>query len=496
MDGVSLVTPKGTKKAAGRTRSSARRSPQSSTSSVSTVSTPVNGGSSASGQQNTSEDSTEHVVTQEVADTPQLEVPAPLPRGLLCPVSKFREIAWRTPFIVVLDLICESSTDFQSLYNEYFPTVNARQFNSRSRRYAAIEVAVGGIAYELSDHLGLDINEARSATPSNRFLVECRKKFERRYLESLVLLKNVRRKIGSSPSIFWYHPTETIFSIFAQYVCGSGSDAATALTNTLLGPYINGAHRSNMPAAERFINSDAEYNTALAHNSIHEHACRVLLSATNDFNSGTKPTLSNDTQPEAGESDIHYFCRTSTTLNHAQYTEAIQNIGGYSVEFGPQQHGFSIHPIYDLYGWSIGAYGNFLEPSYVSAPLQAMAALTFELDAALHVATSTDEPDDEHKLVEIYGHGTGTEYIVKPWNVIQNHGTWLTQNHQVQEAIVGGPNAQLTQDDYIEFWNCFKFHAIVQNFEELYIGNKPSARSILRDRLMVALTETPEEENA
>ena len=495
MDGLPEGTPKGSKKTPTHRRNTRRQSARSSMSSASTLSSPVNTSSGGQGNQHTTEDSSEQVVTQEVADTPQLDTPQELPRGNLCPTAKLREIAWRTPFIIILDLICESTTDFQSLYNEYFPVVNPRQFNSRSRRYGAIELAVGGIAYEIGEQLGLEINEARTSPPSNRFLVECRKKFERRYLDSLVLLKNVRRRIGSTPSIFWYHPTETIFSIFAQYCCGPGTNAATELTNTLLGPFINGNYRSSIPTAERFINSDNEYATAVAQTAIHEHACRVLLSASNNYESGPKPTLPNNMEPRAGETDIQYFCRTSTEMNHQQYTEAITNVGGYTVQFGPQHHGFSIHPMYDLYGWAIGAYGEFLDPSYVTAPLQAMAAMTMELDTALHIATSTDDHSDEENNQEIYGHGTGNEYIVKPWNVIQNHAAWLTQNHQVQDAITGGPNVPLSQDDCIEFWECFKFQAIVQNFEDLYIGNKSSARSILRDRLLRALTQPPEEES-
>ena len=495
IDRLPKATPKGSRKTPTRTRSTTRRGARSSTSSASTLSSPVNTCTGSQGNQSTTEDSSEHVVTQEVAETPQLETPPVDPLRNLCPTSKLREIAWRTPFIVILDLICESTTDFQSLYNEYFPTVNARQFNSRTRRYGAIELAVGGIAYEIGEYLGLDINQARTSPPSNRFLVDCRKKFERRYLETLVLLKNVRRRIGSSPSIFWYHPAETVFSIFAQYCCGSGTNAATELTNRLLGPFINGVYTSSIPTAERFINADPDYATAAAQNCIHEHACRVLLAASSDYESGIKPTLPNNTQPAAGETQIRYFCRTSTEMNHQQYTDAIKDVAGYTVQFGAQHHGYSLHPIYDLYGWAIGAYGEFLDPSYVTIPLQAMAAMTVELDAALHIATRTDDPAGEDENRHIYGHDTENGYRLKPWNVIQNHGTWLTQNHQVQEAITGGPNIPLSQEDYVEFWECFKFHAIVQNFEELFVGNKPTARSILRDRLLKALTEPPEEES-
>lgn len=58
-------------------------------------------------------------------------------------------------FIVLLELICEAGTDFQQIYNDYFPTVNPREFTSPSRRYRVIELAVGDIAYELSNYFTL-----------------------------------------------------------------------------------------------------------------------------------------------------------------------------------------------------------------------------------------------------------------------------------------------------------------------------------------------------
>jgi len=125
-----------------------------------------------------------------------------------------------------------------------------------------------------------------------------------------------------------------------------------------------------------------------------------------------------------------------------------------------------------------------------------MAALTCELDTALHIAHTTEDPGEDEDTEDIYGHRTDDGYLIRPWNVIQNHATWLTQNYSIREAIAGGPNAPLSPDDYIEFWHCFKFQATVQDFEEVYIRNKPSARSILRDRMQAALSAPEEEEES
>jgi len=43
----------------------------------------------------------------------------------------------------LIDAIVEAGTDFQEMYNEYFPTENARTFNSAGRRYGVIEEEVG-----------------------------------------------------------------------------------------------------------------------------------------------------------------------------------------------------------------------------------------------------------------------------------------------------------------------------------------------------------------
>ena len=111
-----------------------------------------------------------------------------------CPTTKVRHIFWEMPFLLVLDHIIEAGTDFQELYTSFFPTENARSFNSRSRRYGATEEAVGAVAYELSTHLGLDIPVCRAANPPTvAAMVESRKVFKLRYLESLSMAKNVRR---------------------------------------------------------------------------------------------------------------------------------------------------------------------------------------------------------------------------------------------------------------------------------------------------------------
>lgn len=416
---------------------------------------------------------------------------------MLCPVAKFREVSWRTPFIILLDLICEAGTDFQQIYNDYFPTVNPRQFTSRGRRYGAIELAVGGIAYELSVHLDLDINEARTNSPSNRFLVNCRKNFERRYLESLVLLKNVRRRIGSTPSIFWYYPADTIFTIMAQYSAGPGTEEANNLVDRMLGSFINRAHKSSGPVVERFINSDPTFTTAQVQRHIHEHACRIFQTDEEEYTPGIKPIQGNGYEINPGENDINYFCRISARCNAATYRNNMTNITGYRIRYGDGEEGIVGHPLSDLYSFSLGAYGIFIEDFYVDAPLQVMTALTVELETAMHIAHYTETPSTEEEISgDIYGHHTDEqEYHVKPWTVIQDHATFLTQNYNVKQNISGGPIREAGADDYMEFFNCFKFQATVQDFRELNKGDQPLARSILKDRLLVALTEPEPEEN-
>lgn len=329
---------------------------------------------------------------------------------------------------------------------------------------------------------------SRRETPTNNFATDCCRKFQRRYLDSLAVLKNVRRQIGSAPSVFWYFPAETIFNIMAQYSAGPGTTEAEDLYNRLTGRLVTTGYRSSRFRAERFVNSDPNFNTMLIQRHVYEHACRSYP-ITEAYTSGIKPTQSNRYFPTANEMPTNFYLRSSARTNAEVYRESMMSISGYNWVYGPGERGNKAHPMCDLAAWSFAAYGRYLKESYVDEPLQIISALSVEIDAAIHLAHTTEPPATEaDRAVDIYGHSTDNNYNVKPWNVIQHQATFYSQNLRIGTAITGGPHANISPDNLVEVFECFKFHTLVQDFQDLFRHYNDNARSILSDRLRVALT--------
>lgn len=403
-----------------------------------------------------------------------------------CPATKIRQFFWTAPFLLLLDSIIEAGTEFQEIYNQYFPTVNPRTFNSAGRRYGVIEEEVGRIAYELAPHLGLDLPQ-RNGNPTVPQLKRARKQFERRYLEGLALIKNVRRMITSTPSIFWYFPANIVLRILAQYHCGVGTDAAHQLYTDIIGQYLNAEYAVCEDASDRFINCDVDNNCMKAQEHVLEHACRTFYNM--DYRQGLKQTRTNSFAVQGDETPRTYYFRSSTHQSDENYRRNFINLRGYVFDCSDDGVGVWEHPLSDLASQVIGYFGTYFATEFMDGPVQVVAALCTEMDTCMKIAGETPRPTtDEGRARHVYGYRVGQNMHVRPWNLLQQHSSFLLQHIQLRTAISGGPNLQPQNDDYIDFFNCLKFHILVQDFSELYNYPHANTESILRDRMRAALS--------
>ena len=449
--------------------------------------TPQSGGRASSSRGQTSREST---VNQNVSIAEEPKDDDDDDDGFLCPWEKIRHTCWHYPFMLVLDQICEAPTDFQEIYNQYLPAPeNMRAFNSRSGPYGAIELGVGLIAYELNDQLGLDIPASQRAIPTHNELKEARRKFERKYLDSLALLKNVRRMIGQLPSIFWYYPTETMFRIFSLWGAGlGGGTQATAdrQYEQTIGRYVQGNRfRDTLPRALRFVRRDRVQESTRVQQTVIEHACRVFQDG--QYEPGVKNTLPNHPWPDANETPKSFWLRYATRQNAEQYHQQMAEIQGFrfsDADDAPEHSTVRDHGLADLAANCIGMFGYSIKNEYIDAPIQVVSALATELDASMSIANATQAPEtDEARRRDIYGHHDGAVYQAKPYNLLQQYSTFFLQCFSLAHVISGGPNQQINDEDFVELFDCLRFQVLVQDFQELNRHVTPKSYSILDTRL-------------
>lgn len=414
--------------------------------------------------------------------------------GFLCPTAKVRAIAWGVPFMLTLDYICEAGTDLQSLYSNHLPAEEEmRTFNSRTRRYGAIEEAVGAIAYELNEQLGLDIPVSRRTRPTSAELIEAKRRFERKYMRSMALIKNFRNKIGAIPSIFWWYPTDVIFRMFSRYHGevgvhngnpeDNGTAQADALHARMFGQYVSGlAFADNRGMVRRFFECDTTSACSRSQWPVYEHACRAMQE-TDEYESGLKETLPNNRIPNPTEGRRTFWLRSSTFQTEPEYANAMMGVQGFTYNPDEGRH-MRDHPLTDLASALIGFGGLYLKRSYMDAPIQVVSALCTEMDTAMMIAHDTPTPTTvAERGRDIYGHRDGGNYHIKPWNVMQNVATFHSQLYTVGDALTGVHNQRPTPDDYVEFFDAIRFHILVHDFQEFYRWRNDDSRSILADRL-------------
>ena len=125
--------------------------------------------------------------------------------GQMCPIDKVQSMCWYVPFLLLLDIICEAPTDIQELYLSFLPSAEQLGTGARNTVYGVIERSLGKTLSELSTHLSMEFQAARTARENVPIFRQAKKTFELKYMEGLALLKNIRKAIGSQPSIYWFY---------------------------------------------------------------------------------------------------------------------------------------------------------------------------------------------------------------------------------------------------------------------------------------------------
>ena len=280
-----------------------------------------------------------------------------------------------------------------------------------------------------------------------------------------------------------------------QYLRGYRTGAANEMYTDIAGRYMNRDYLPDVQISDRFISIDPHHETIDAPDLIMEHACRTMYNQ--PYNAGLKQTQHNNLQRGDGETPRTYYLRISTRETQENYREEFTSIDGYRINCTEDGPGIRAHPMSDLSAIVIGHFRPNIQSTYIDNPVKIVSALCCELDSCMKIASETPQPNNqEDKDRHIYGHRDGDIHYIKPWNNMQQQSLFFSQQNQVRRAFAGGPNLEVTNDDYVRFFELFRFQVLVQDFRELYKVIIPDTKSVLEDRMKIRLSVQPDRRNS
>ena len=167
-------------------------------------------------------------------------------------VNNVNFIGWNTPFLVMLDnIITNRYPTFQDVITSMVPPNHPKlEGKSRTAVYGVIDVLVGNVLLKAGHYFNLEIKPFQSTTIKLAHFRRYKGTIQTDYQSYFQTVSQIRQKISSTPSVFWFLPPVHIFYIVGHVMSINGDSGSKEVDDTI------GSILNKMGISERLTFTD------------------------------------------------------------------------------------------------------------------------------------------------------------------------------------------------------------------------------------------------